>query len=406
MASEASMLTNVRPLPEPKMEMGLTGPQVIKFTGDQCLNMVNTTGKQSKIIVKDVYYDPSLQYNLVSVIDISRTGHVTTFSTESNLVSGPAGAFELFKTCGVYALPVNSETALAALGAANMTEKELMHLMNHCVSYVKMRVLSKSGALGFNSQLKCTKRQCNICTHANITRNPAPPASTRQTGTIREMSFDLFDMSKIKTIGGNRYCSVFIDNGRYTTAVVYATKDKIPKKIDRVLSQTTDCHKPSVVISNCAAEYCTQQLREVLRKHKVDEILHSNEHQQFQNGRAEKLVDSISRKIRGMLLQSQMPAEFWGAAVVLATDMYNCTSHRSLDMESPHYRRYGKQPDLSFFRAFGCAVVVNRGRDLVEHTKLAPRGELCVYLGIGAKQQCMHLPHISGALVYYVIHDV
>jgi len=213
------------------MEMGLTGPQVIKFTGDQCLNMVNTTGKQSKIIVNDVYYDPSLQYNLVSVTDISRTGHVTTFSTESNLVSGPAGAFELVKTCGVYALPVNSETALAALGAANMTEEELMHLMNHCVSYVRMRVLSKSGALGFNSQLKCTKRQCNICTHANITRNPAPPASTRQTGTIREMSFDLFDMSKIKTIGGNRYCSVFIDNGRYTTAVVYATKDKIPKKL-------------------------------------------------------------------------------------------------------------------------------------------------------------------------------
>jgi len=95
-----------------------------------------------------------------------------------------------------------------------MTEEEQMHLrMNHCVSYVKMQVLSKSGARGVNSQLKCTKRQCNICTHANITRNPAPPALTGQTGTIRDMSFYLFDMSKIKTIGGNQYCSVFIDNG-------------------------------------------------------------------------------------------------------------------------------------------------------------------------------------------------
>ena len=272
--------------------------------------MVNTTGKPSKIIVKDVYYDLSLQYNLVSVTDISRTGHVTTFSTESNLVSGPVGAFELVKTCGVYALLVNSETALAAFGAANMTEEELMHLrMNYCVSYVKMQVLSKSGARGVNPQLKCT-RQCNICTHANITRNPAPPASTGQTGTIRDISFDLFDMSKIKTIGGNRYCSVFIDNGRYATAVMHATKDEIPEILDRVLSQTPDCHKPSVVMSDCTAKYCTQQRREILRKHKVDEILQSNEHQQFQNGRAEKLVDSISRKIRGMLLQSQMPPDF------------------------------------------------------------------------------------------------
>ena len=150
--------------------------QAIKFTGDLCLEMLNTTGNSSKIVVKDVYYDPSLQYNLVSVTDISRTGHVTTFSTDSNQVTGPAGAFELIKTCGVYALPVVSATALAAFGASNMTEEELMHLrMNHCVSYAKMQVLSKSGARGVNPQLKYTKRQCNVRMHVNITRNQVPP---------------------------------------------------------------------------------------------------------------------------------------------------------------------------------------------------------------------------------------
>jgi len=85
--------------------------------------------------------------------------------------------------------------------------------MNHCVSYAKMQVLSKTGAWGVNPQLKCNKRQCNVCMHANITRNQAPPPSTGQTATVRDMSFDLFDMSKITSIGGNRYCSVFIYNG-------------------------------------------------------------------------------------------------------------------------------------------------------------------------------------------------
>ena len=75
-----------------------------------------------------------------------------------------------------------------------------------------------------------------------------------------------------------------------------------------------------------------------------------------------------------------MPPEFLGAAVVLATDIFNCTSHRSLGMESPHYHMYHKQPDLSFFRAFKCATVVHPGQELVEHTKLAPWGELGVYL--------------------------
>jgi len=150
---------------------------------------------------------------------------------------------------------------------------------NHCVSYAKMQLLSKSGARGVNPQLKCTKRQCNVCMHANITRNQAPPASTAQTATVRDMSFDLFDMSKITTIGGNRYCSVFIDNGRYTTAVVHATKNEIPEIFDRVLFQTPACHKPTIVKSDNAREYHTQQLREVLKKHNVEGQLHSNEHQ-------------------------------------------------------------------------------------------------------------------------------
>ena len=126
----------------------------------------------------------------------------------------------------------------------------------------------------------------------------------------------------------------------------------------------------------------------MLKKQNVHEELHSNEHQQLQNRRAEKLVDSIGRKIREMLLQSQMPPEFWGAAVVLATNIYDCTPHRSLGMESHHYHRYHKQPNLPFFRAFRCATVVRRGWDLVEHTKLAPRGELGVYLGVDTSHGC------------------
>ena len=127
------MLVNVRHLSEPKMVMGLTVLQAIKFTRDLCLKMINTSGKSSKIVVTDVCndHDPSLQYNLVSMTDISRTGHVTTFSTDSNQVTGPARAFALIKTCAVYALPVVSGTASAFSGVSNLTEDELMYLRMH-----------------------------------------------------------------------------------------------------------------------------------------------------------------------------------------------------------------------------------------------------------------------------------
>ena len=117
-------------------------------------------------------------------------------------MSGLAGSFELVKTCGVHALPVNSETVLAAFGAANMTEEELMHLrLNHFVDAGVEQI--RSSGCQLTAQLHQATMQHFNGTHANITRNPAPPASTGQTGTIFDMSYDLLDMSKIKTIGGN-----------------------------------------------------------------------------------------------------------------------------------------------------------------------------------------------------------
>jgi len=59
------------------------------------------------------------------------------------------------------------------------------------------------------------------------------------------MSFDLIDMSKITIIGGNRYCSIFIDI-RYATAVVHETKDdEMPEIFDRVLSRTPQARPPT-----------------------------------------------------------------------------------------------------------------------------------------------------------------
>jgi len=52
---------------------------------------------------------------------------------------------------------------------------------------------------------------------------------------------------------------------------VHATKDEIPEIFNRVLSQKPECHKPNIVQSDNTHEYHTQQLREVLKKHNVEE---------------------------------------------------------------------------------------------------------------------------------------
>ncbi len=149
-------------------------------------------------------------------------------------------------------------------------------------------------------------------------------------------------------------------------------------------------HRPKVLMCDCAGEYDSQEFRTVLAKYPGVTVQHSNTHEQIANGMAEKIVDRLGRMLRTTLLQSQLPPEFWGAAAILVTDVYNCTPHSALNNQSQFYCSKGVHPDLSFFRPFGCSMVVHRGKDLVEHHKLAPRGGKCVYLGCGMHTAAMH----------------
>ena len=384
--SDESLLRDIRPLPEPRVISGLTGAKAIHQIGDLHMRMTNRDGQVRTEVIKDVYYDPGLPYNLVAMHDITEAEYTATFSAEQCVMSGPGGVFDLAKTTNrVYTMPINGRAEeLMACAASSMSAEEFMHLkFNHAISYRRLAQMSRDQVPGIPAKLKEKKFTCEICQHANITRNDAPPAATGSDDA--DCHFDMADMSKIQTINGMRYCTIFMmTKTRYAYTYLHKTKDQAPDIMDQFLSQFEADARPRTFKSDCAEEYGTPRMQAVLAKHGITEPLrHSNEHQQFQNGKAEKFIDTLGRRMRATLLQSQLPPEFWGAAAVLMTDVYNCTPHDSLDGESPFKRAKGRHPDTSFIKPFGCGMVVHRGRDLVEHGKLAPRGEKCVYIGTG-----------------------
>ena len=83
--NDSSMLSNMRPLPWPRMVIGLTGPKMIKYCGDLNLSMHNTSGEVKNIVIEGVYYDPNLKYNLISVSDMTKADYATTFSSKGDI---------------------------------------------------------------------------------------------------------------------------------------------------------------------------------------------------------------------------------------------------------------------------------------------------------------------------------
>jgi hypothetical protein len=135
------------------------------------MRMTDVTGKAQTVVVRNVYYEPTLTYNLVSVSDMMRSQYNSTFLGCGSTLEGPAGKFALTRTSDVYALPVDNVDKPCAMGAmGRMTEEELAHLrFNHCISAHKLAILSNSGARGIIKGLKAEDWKCQIYQHEHQT---------------------------------------------------------------------------------------------------------------------------------------------------------------------------------------------------------------------------------------------
>jgi hypothetical protein len=136
-----------------------------------------------------------------------------------------------------------------------------------------------------------------------------------------------------------RYCTIFlVRKTRFAYTFLHEKKDEFPAILDNLMARFDPAQRPKILICDGAGEYDSQEFRTVLAKYPGVTVRRSNAHEQSANGMAEKMVDRIGRMLRTTLLQSPLPPEFWGAAVVLATDVYNCKPNSALNNQSPRVR--------------------------------------------------------------------
>eukprot|EP00961_Rhodomonas_salina_P006336 85762-Rhodomonas_salina.1 len=100
----------------------------------------------------------------------------------------------------------------------------------------------------------------------------------------------------------------------------------------------------------------------------------------------EKFVDTLCKGIHTLLLQSNCPPEFWGAAAHYYTDVYKHTPHTSINNQIPYNIHHSAHCDMSWFRPFGCHTTLFRCKDIMEHHKLAPCCEQGVMVGLETDQ--------------------
>ncbi|XP_019155254.1 PREDICTED: uncharacterized protein LOC109152134 [Ipomoea nil] len=109
-----------------------------------------------------------------------------------------------------------------------------------------------------------------------------------------------------------------------------------------------------------------------------------------QNAVVERKHQHILNVARAIRFQATLLLEFWGQCVMHAVYIINRLPSQVIELSTPYYRLYGKDPDLMSLKVFGClcyASNLSQSRHKMEH-----RGRRCIFIGIPA--------HTKGYLLY------
>jgi hypothetical protein len=405
------MLINVRVLKIPQTVGGIGGSIITaREIGDFPLVLKNKeSGKVHLRLIRNVLISPDTGANLLGTNCLNTAG-VGFDAPPSFLRSkaklyipcrdGTREEFALPKINGLWSVPDSRHVGLAEIPQSAyraflqkllpsdaprshqlraLTELEVWHIRLNHAHPSKLAQLSRN-CIGIKHPLPDVRHPCHSCQDANATRSDAPPPSTADHTGVWHV--DVMDLgANHLSLSGYRYISVFtVATSRLMCIELHKTKDEFLPAIQRAITRVG--HMPTILRSDGAGEYFTEPVnRYLLQEHIKKET--ANAREQSGNGRAETLINSLGRGMRVSLYSSGLPFEFWGFAAINWADVYNHLPHSALKGRTPWEAQYGTLPDVSWFRPFGCRVTVFRGRDEVAHHKLAPRGEACVYVGLG-----------------------
>ena len=100
-----------------------------------------------------------------------------------------------------------------------------------------------------------------------------------------------------------------------------------------------------------------------------------------QNAVAERAIGVLFAMARTMLVDSALPAHFWGEALMSAVHIKNrMPSSSNANGISPYEARFGRVPDISYLRPFGVTAFVRIQKHI---TKVSPRALKGIFVGYG-----------------------
>lgn len=196
--------------------------------------------------------------------------------------------------------------------------------------------------------------------------------------------------------GPFRYFMVLIDaSTRWSHVSLLSSRNlafaRLLAQIIMLRSHFPENNIKSIRLDN-AAEFTSHAFDEYCTSLGI-KVEHPVPHVHTQNGLAEALIKRLQLIARPLLIQSCLPIEAWGHAILHAASLVKLRP-TSDHIFSPIELVTGKQPSIAHLRKFGCAVYVPIPPQNM--TKMSPQRRLGIYVGFESASIIKYLEPMTG----------
>ena len=213
-------------------------------------------------------------------------------------------------------------------------------------------------------------------------RLPFPKKSINKTSQpLQLINSDLCFSMIVASMGGSKYVLTFTDDyTKFVTVYFIKRKAEVTCKFKEYVSMVENelGYKVGSIRTDNGGEYTSESFRQVCVEKGIKHQL-TNPHTPEQNGVSERLNRTLLESSRSMLYHAKLPLHFWAEAINTTVYLHNRSATSTLKNETPFERWFGKKPDVSNLKVFGCVCFVHTPDSL--RTKLEPKAKKAIFVG-------------------------
>jgi transposase InsO family protein len=386
------------------------GSECDKITfGDNRKGKVKGLGKiaiSNDLSISNVLLVESLSYNLLSIAQLCDIDLICKFSSKDVVITSIKSDELVFKGfCYVNLYLVDFYSNDASLSTCLFTKSSKGWLWYRRLAHVGMNQLKKLMKYDLVIVLKNDiifkkNKLYSACQASKQVGNTYPTKSVMSTSRSFKLShMDLFSPTTYRSIGGNSYGLVVVDDYSIYTWVFFLSDKSNMFSIFKGIAKRAENKfdfKIKKIRSDNGSEFKNSKIKDYCDEKGI-KYEFSTKYTPQQNGVVERKNRTLIDVARSMLSKYNVSDSFWAEAINTACHASNRLYCHRLLKKTPYELLIGRKSNMSYFLVFGCkCYILRKGTCL---SKFQSKCDECFLLGYSLNSKAYRVYNQSSGLV-------